>query len=433
MESQHFRRRRITLLSFTFNIITTPMLATLSEAEPVARTPSITQSDATAVERDSLSSEATVLVAEPQPLHKDNLAEISTARWAMIYIYAFIMSYVLIVRVSPYSTQTSKNSLTMQQDVGVYTWRYVTSRLGMKKNDSGVQFPVRIILRRPKAPKRRNVTPDSEKSTETQTSQRQPIPAMLKKLAPAAKAVTNFANRATTNLRRTTVDRVRLNASSNGPRGPELAALRRRLPLTSFQCVRAPGVVGRRTAASDATTSSDGSVSWSASSTSTSSGSRRFFRPFAPARSREMSRGALPSLPGPPPVRQFSFGKPMLEHQPSMTPKEHTPELGSSPPSTVHVDATLVQWSPEGHYDLMRTSIEEAPEEKESDSEDGYTSTEGSLSVDSGSMDFMDDSVDSGPGVEVIGQPTVSGPVGQLRQKLERTITAFHKSELVVG
>ena len=379
MGLQHFRRRRLTLLSFTFTITTTPMLPTLSEAEPVARTPSITQSDATAVERDSLSSEATVLVAEPQPVHKDNLAEISTARWAIIYIYAFIMSYVLIVRVSPYSAQTSKQCLTMQQDVGVYTWRYVSSRLRMKKKDNGVQFPVRIILRREKASKRRRARQGESDSTKAQTSQSKTVPVMLKKLAPAAKAVTKLANRATTNLRRATVDRVR----ADGPRGPELAALRRRrLSLSSFQRV-VPSIVGRRTGESDAANSSYSSASSSASSTSTSSGPRRFFRP--------------------------------------------------SRSSTVHVDATLVQSSPEGHYDLMRKSIEEAPEEKESDSEDGYTSTEGSLSVDSGSMDSMDDSVDSGPGVEVIGQSTLSGPVGQLRQKLERTITAFHKTELVVG
>ena len=101
--------------------------------------------------------------------------------------------------------------------------------------------------------------------------------------------------------------------------------------------------------------------------------------------------------------------------------------------STRLVGATLVKSSHDGCYELIRTSVEEFPEEERASSEDGYTSTEGSLSVDSGSMDSMDDSVDSGPGVEVIGQSTLSGPVGQLRQKLERTITAFHKTELVVG
>ena len=291
------------------------------------------------------------------------------------------------------------------QDVILYAWHGV---FGRKKKDDESQSPVRIILRREK-PRRRARPRQPKPSQATQSTRRKPMPEMLKKLAPTAKAVTSFASRTTTNLRKTPAVRMQLDTS----------VLRRRLSL-STQRIRIPDVIGRRRPAPDVYTPSSGSSSSSSSSTSASSASHRFFKFSSLNSGRESSLRSLPSLP-------------------SATPEQTTPEapLPARKPeyTTRLVGATLVRSSPDGCYQLIRTGIVEVPEEEErASSDDGYTSSEGSLSADSESIGSAGSSMDAGADAEVHGQTTAhSGPLGTFRRKLERTVTVLPKPQLIVG
>ena len=101
--------------------------------------------------------------------------------------------------------------------------------------------------------------------------------------------------------------------------------------------------------------------------------------------------------------------------------------------STRLVGATLVKSSHDGCYELIRTSVEEFPEEERASSEDGYGSSEGSLSVRLEGLDSARSSMDAGAGVEEAGQGAASGPLGTFQHKLERTVTALPKPQVIVA
>ena len=75
----------------------------------------------------------------------------------------------------------------------------------------------------------------------------------------------------------------------------------------------------------------------------------------------------------------------------------------------------------------------EVPEEEErASSDDGYTSSEGSLSADSESIGSAGSSMNAGAGAEVYGQTAAhSGPLGTFQRKLERTVTVLPKPQLI--
>ena len=253
------------------------------------------------------------------------------------------------------------------------------------------------------------------------------MPEMLKKLAPVAKAVTTFASRTTTNLRKKSVDLTQFDESTTG----------RRLSLQTIQRV-IPSAIGRRSSASDAWTSSRSSFSSSASSTSTSSGPRRFFRFSTFKSDRKSSLRPPASLSRPSLVRRFSttFSRtPTLERLLSATPEQlmsEVPLAAAQPKPTARlVGATLVKSSPDDHYRLMRTSIDELPDEEErASSEEGYTSSEGSLSMDSESVDSARSSIDAGAGAG--GQATVSGPLCSFQQTLQWAVPALPKPQFIL-
>ena len=127
----------------------------------------------------------------------------------------------------------------------------------------------------------------------------------------------------------------------------------------------------------------------------------------------------------------------MLGCQPLATREQRTAmdPLPTAKPefSTRLVGATLVKSSHDGCYELIRTSVEEFPEEERASSEDGYTSSEGSLSVRLEGLDSARSSMDAGAGVEEAGQGAASGPLGTFRHKLERTVTALPKPQVIVA
>lgn len=342
------------------------------------------------------------------------------------------------------------------QDAGVYLWRCI---VGPSTNRTIVRIPRR---RKVAAHRRRRGeeqgspasasdarASDSDVSTEASSAGRKPLPVMLKKLAAPAKAVAHFTSRATTNLRKNSVDRVKPDVSTGGNE-----PLRRRLSFSSIQRA-VPAVVGRRRAMSDAAASApSSSLSSSASSTSTTSESRGPVTPLTSDSGPNPAPTPLPAQPLPKWQSSRTSSKATLERQPSSASakptiarrlssvacklsihtqrpsKADSQKLAHARSRSLRVGAVLVKSSPKGRYDLIRTSIDEVPEEEESDS-DGYTSTESSLSADSGGVDSMRSSMDSAAGE--IGQPTASGPLGTLRSKLQRTMTAMHKPQLVVG
>ena len=306
-----------------------------------------------------------------------------------------------------------------QQDIILYAWYGV---FGRKKKDNELQFPVRIILRREKRRRARQPKPSSSSAPE-----RKPMPEMLKKLAPVAKAVTTFASRTTTNLRKKSVDLAQFDESIT----------RRRLSLRTIQ--RAiPGAISRRSSASDAWTSSRGASSSSASSISTSSVPRRLVR-FSTFKSDRKSFLRPPaSLSRPSLVRRFSttFSRtPTLESVLSAAPEQlmsEVPLAAAQPkPSARLVGATLVKSSPDDCYRLMRTSIDELPDEEErATSEEGYTSSEGSLSMDSENVDSARSSIDASAGA--VGQATVSGPLCSFQQTLQWAVPALPKPQFIL-
>lgn len=248
---------------------------------------------------------------------------------------------------------------------------------------------------------------DSEPvSTKASAAECKQAPTVLKKLAAPAKAVAHFADRTATNLRRNTIDRVK---SMEGipPR------VRRRLSFSSIQSA-VPAVVGRRRAASDAAPTpglfpKSGSPSVSSSTSSTSTIASELPHPLVRAFTSDSGRDLfLPLLPQPSEHKHkpTSIGeKVALERRSSIAstkpklarrissatckrsiqtrrPSNHA-RRAHCMSERLSLGAVVIKLSPKGSFDLIRTSIDEASTEEESNSDSGYISTEGSLSDDS--------------------------------------------------
>lgn len=78
----------------------TSMSATPLLEVPAAPCPTLTTELVEATQQAILEPATTAPAPEPQPVYQDNRAQMSWAKWVFIRPYVFVMSYVLMIRVS---------------------------------------------------------------------------------------------------------------------------------------------------------------------------------------------------------------------------------------------------------------------------------------------------------------------------------------------